>query len=69
MRLSSGEKARQTVKIHIRFFLPAQPGSSPKGAYVTLSPLTGNAGFFLQKRLDKPLSIGYKESPLSTFQG
>lgn len=25
--------------------------------------------FFLQKRLDKLLCIGYKESPLSTFQG
>ena len=23
--------------------------------------------FFLQKRLDKPLSIGYKESPVGTL--
>ena len=69
MRLSSGEKARQTVKIHIRFFLPAQPGSSPKGAYVTLSPLTGNAGFFCrhqraQKRLALAAGKGYHNGGL-----
>lgn len=32
-------------------------------------PPLRRVAFFLQKRLDKPLSIGYKKSPVGTLNG